>query len=362
MALAAASLIALAAPAARAAPPAAPSEPAAQRSGERAPIEAPPSAAEPVFAVLAHHGFDGERADTGPDTFRVFEQARGRVTRTDAFRWSGEYSVEVRDVAGDGDFPELQGYFDARASGRLYAHFALLVTDPAEPFNVALAGPGGFGLRPDGLAFWLENRDGVLRHVSDGIPKKLLPLAPFTWYQFDLLVDLDRARYQLAVSEEGRDEPLVAVADQPTATAQPGSAVDKFSFIGDRGEDVSRVVYYVDDVVIGADTGAAPPPSSPPAGASSSSSCRGEHGALVDGELRCPDGHSAAECAGDVAVLAGDWRTALNEYTRALASQGETRPLLLKLADAYFLAGDLEHEKAFRERIYGTLDPLDGRR
>jgi hypothetical protein len=362
LALAAASLIALAAPAVRAAPPATPSEPSAQRSGERAGVEAPPSAAEPVFAVLAHHGFDGEHADTGPDTFRVFEQARGRVTRTAAFRWSGEYSVEIRDVAGDGDFPELQGYFDARATGRLFAHFALLVTDPAEPFNVALAGPGGFGLRPDGLAFWLENRDGVLRHVSDGIPKKLLALVPFTWYQFDLLVDLDRARYQLAVSEEGSDDPVVALADQPTATAQPGSAVDKFSFIGDRGEDVSRVVYYVDDVVIGADTGAAPPPFVAPGRRKLFVELTGDHGALVDGELRCPDGLGAAECAGDVAVLDGDWRTALNEYTRVRASQGETRGLLLKLADAYFLAGDLAHEKALRERIYGTLDPLDGRR
>jgi hypothetical protein len=99
-------------------------------------------------------------------------------------------AVEIRDAAGDGDFPELQGYFEKRASGLLFVHFALLVTDPAEPFNVALAGPGHFGLRRDGIAFWLQGRDGVLRHVSDSIPKPLLELAPFTWYQIDLLVDL----------------------------------------------------------------------------------------------------------------------------------------------------------------------------
>ena len=40
---------------------------------------------------------------------------------------------------------------------------------------------------------------------------------------------------------------------RPNATAQAGSAVDKFSFIGDRGTDDSRVVYYVDDVVLGTD-------------------------------------------------------------------------------------------------------------
>ena len=251
-------------------------------------VDAQPSAAEPVFAVLAHHGFDGERADSGPDTFRVFEQARGRVTRTSTFRWSGDFSVEIRDVPRDGDFPELQGYFEPRAAGRLFAHFALLVADPAEPFNVALAGPGGFGLRPDGLAFWLENRDGVLRQVSDGIPKKLLALAPFTWYQFDLLVDLDAGSYRLAVYEEGSEQPLVALTDQPTATAQAGAAVDKFSFIGDRGEDVSRVVYYVDDVVIGADRGLTPPPFIAPGRRKLFVELLGEHGAYVGRRAALP--------------------------------------------------------------------------
>ena len=141
------------------------------------------AAEEPLFSVLAHHDFDGARADTGPDTFRVWETTRGRVERSTLFRWSGDVAVEIRDAAGDGDFPELQGYFPKRATGRLFVHFALLVTDPAEPFNVALAGPGHFALRRDGIAFWLQGREGVLRHVSDSIPKPLLALAPFTWYQ-----------------------------------------------------------------------------------------------------------------------------------------------------------------------------------
>ena len=45
-----------------------------------------------------------------------------------------------------------------------------------------------------------------------------------------------------------------------------------------------------------------------------------------------------------------------------LATQGETQNLLLKLADAAFLAGDLANERALRERIYGTLDPIDNGR
>jgi hypothetical protein len=321
--------------------------------------EAP--AAEPVFAVLAHHGFDDGRDESGPHTFRVFERARGRVTRTPAFRWSGEFSVEVRDVARDGDFPELQGYFDRRAAGRVFAHFALLVVDPAEPFHVALAGPGGFGLRPDGVAFWLENRDGVLRHVSDGIPKRLAVLDPFTWYQFDVLVDLDAGRYRLALYAEGSEEAVVALADQPTATAQPGGAVDKFSFIGDRGEDVSRAVYYVDDVVIGADRGLTPPPFIAPGRRRLFVELLGEHGARVEGALRCPAGLPAAECEGDAALLDGDPKTALAAYGRAVAARGETQALLLKLADAHFLLGDLAAEKALRERIYGTLDSMDRR-
>ena len=338
--------------------------PAGARAPVRVEAEAPTAEApttEPVFAVLTQHGFDS-RTDTGPDTFQVFERARGRVTCTSTFRWSGDFLVEVRDVLRDGDFPELQGYFDRRAEGRLFAHFVLLVADPAEPFNAALAGPGGFFLRPDGIAFWLENRDGVLRHVSDGIPKKLLTLAPFTWYQFDVLVDLDAGRYRLAVYEEGSEALVVSLADQPTATAQLGSTVDKFLFIGDCGEDVSRAVYYVDDVVIGADRGLTPPPFIAPSRRQLFIELLGEHGAWVDGELRCPSGLHSAECAGDAALLDGDPRTALAEYSRAVAAQGETQNLLLKLANAHYLLGDLAAEKALRERIYGTLDPIDGGR
>lgn len=334
------------------------------------PEPAPERAAEPLFSVLAYHDFDGARADTGPDTFRVWETTRGRVERSTLFRWSGDVAVEIRDAAGDGDFPELQGYFEARAAGRLFVHFAFLVTDPAEPFNVALAGPAYFTLRRDGIAFWLQGRDGVLRHVSDSIPKPLLELAPFTWYQVDLLCDLDAGRYDLALYEEGLEEPKVALTDQPNAAAQPGSKVDKFSFIGDTGEDVSRVVYYVDDILIGADAPVELPPfvgpgrrrlfiELLPAGGEAAASgppgavagAGGEPGA--GGETVAAD----AERAGDAALLAGDPAAAKGHYQRALEAGGDPTPLLLKLADAYFLLGDLPAEKALREKIYGSLDP-----
>jgi hypothetical protein len=305
---------------------------------------------EPLFSVLAYHDFDGARADTGPDTFRVWETTRGRVERSTLFRWSGDVAVEIRDAAGDGDFPELQGYFDKRAAGRLFVHFAFLVTDPAEPFNVALAGPGHFGLRRDGIAFWLQGRDGVLRHVSDGIPKPLVELAPFTWYQVDLLIDLGAGHYDLALHEEGLEEPAIALTAQPTATGAPGSGVDKFSFVGDTGEDVSRVVYYVDDILIGADVPVDLPPFKAP----------GRRRLFVEMFPAAQGGEGAAgdaQRAGDAALLAGDPATAYDHYQCALEAGGAPTPLLLKLADACFLLGDLPAEKALRERIYGSLDP-----
>jgi tetratricopeptide (TPR) repeat protein len=46
---------------------------------------------------------------------------------------------------------------------------------------------------------------------------------------------------------------VVARSLQANAANQPGSAVDRFSFIGDEGDDESNVVYYVDDVLLSAD-------------------------------------------------------------------------------------------------------------
>jgi hypothetical protein len=163
--------------------------------------------------------------------------------------------VEIRDVPGDGDFPELQGYFPARRRGVLYAHFALLMTGVEEALNVALAGGAGFRLGEDGIAVWLRTRDGWLEHVTDSIPKKLLRPRPFTWYRIDLAYDVGRGRYDLSVAEEGLAEAVVALRDVPNAASLPGSSVDKFSFIGDAGSDDSSVLYYVDDVLIGTDTG-----------------------------------------------------------------------------------------------------------
>ncbi len=213
-------------------------------------VQGPSLAQEADLGLLVSYSFDEERLDSGPDTFSVFESSKGTVNLTSHYRLSGYTAIEIRDVRGDHEFPELQGYFPVRDSGRLWAHFALLLTDPREELNIALAGPQWFRLGKDGIAFWLTTRDGYLTHVSDSIPKKIFQPRPFVWYHVDLEIDLEGGVYDLRIEEEGSSEPVVELLDQQNAASQPGSAVDKFSFIGDRGQDTSNVVYYVDDVAL----------------------------------------------------------------------------------------------------------------
>jgi hypothetical protein len=208
--------------------------------------------------VLASYSFEDTVA-TGPDTFAIWQGARhvasgrGTVSLNGAFHVSGYRSVELKDVAGDGDFPELQGYFPVRAAGRLFFHFAFLTTDPREELNIALAGPRFFQMAKDGISFWLATREGGLVHISDSIPKKLFPVEAFVWYAVDVTYDVAAGTYALTIHREGQDAPLVALRDQPNTIRQPGSAVDKFSFVGAPYTDTSNADYYVDDVVIGTD-------------------------------------------------------------------------------------------------------------
>jgi hypothetical protein len=213
-------------------------------------VAAPAGAASPPF--LVRYSFDDGLIDTGPDTFTVFRNAKGSVQFSTAFHVSGYRALEIRDVAGDGDFPELQGFFPVRRDGRLFLHFALLTTDPRQELNVAMAGPGWFDLTKDGMALWFIVKNGVLRHVSDRRTRHLLKIKPFTWYGFDVDYDVARGRYDLLVTEEGNPRPVVSLKNQPNASAQAGAAVYVFSFIGDLA-DKSNVVYYLDDVVLGSD-------------------------------------------------------------------------------------------------------------
>lgn len=207
-------------------------------------------AAEPPGTVLASYSFDDD-IPTGPDTFRIFQYSKGTVRLTSAYHVSGYRAIELRDVAGDKSMPEIQGYFPVQSTGRLHAHFSFLTATPKEELNIALAGPRWFQLEKDGIAFWLKSDQGMLVHYSDRIPKKLFPLEAFVWYSVDLVYDVGVGVYDMTIRREGQRNPLVRLIRQKNAPNQPGSAVDKFSFVGSPFVDTSNVVYYVDDIVIG---------------------------------------------------------------------------------------------------------------
>jgi len=206
---------------------------------------------------LVSYSFDDDRLDAGPDTFRIFEHSRGTARLSPEFRYSGYYSVEIRDAADDGGFPELQGYFPMQESGTLYVHFAFMTPVPQEPFNIALAGPEWFRMKRDGIGFWLKNRQGYFYHVSDSMPKRLAPIEPFTWYLVDLTYRVDAGTYDLVIREEYEEQPLVAIQQAANTTHSPNSKVDVFSFIGDLPDEANAVIY-VDDIEIRSDRIEAP--------------------------------------------------------------------------------------------------------
>jgi hypothetical protein len=313
-------------------------------------LAAVPAAAAEPSPILVSYSWDDGNTETGPDTFWVSRKARGNVQLSSAFRASGSQSVEIRDAAGDHDFPELQGYFPEMRTGWLVIHFALLVIDPQEELNIALAGPRGFELSEDGIALWLATRDGNLIQTTDSIPKRLLRLKPFTWYGIDADYDIVRGRYDLRIFEEGIEEPVVSLKDVPNAGSHPGSAVSMFSFISDLA-DRSNVVYYVDDVVVATDRKIKLPRFIAPG--------RREYFVEKHPAPAVTEGEPEAirlERQGDAAFLVRDLREAQRLYEEALKTSESRATLLLKLSDISFLMGDLAAEKALREKIFGSLD------
>lgn len=220
-----------------------------------APLQTPgPAVLDPDDPrILVWYDFDGEDVETGPWTLTAYEDAQGSVVVTTRQRLSGWRSVEIRDVAGDGDFAELQGFFRELDSGTLYVHFALMLAHPGEPANVALAGPSHFRLVRDGIAIWLKIRDGHLLEVTAGEDRELIPLDALTWYGVDLAYHVEKGAYDLEVRSEA-GEVLASERDVPNAVGLPGSRVHKFSFIGDTpGRDRSDAVLWVDDLLLVAD-------------------------------------------------------------------------------------------------------------
>ena len=198
--------------------------------------------------VMVHYDFDHALAEVGPDTYHIFRYTHGKVGLSEAYKYSGWRSLKIEDVAGDGGFPELQGYFQVIDSGKLYFHFALMVVETRERFNIALAGKSHFRLKKHGIGFWLDNEGGNLRHYVGGEPVELFALEPFLWYQVDLVYDIDRGQYALVIENE-YGQRLVELEASANAVGMPGSTVNMYSFIGDL-EDRQNAAYYVDDVLL----------------------------------------------------------------------------------------------------------------
>jgi len=199
---------------------------------------------------LVSYSFDDGRVETGPDSFVVFEHANGRVDLSEDYYVTAPESVVIEDVPGNGEFPELQGYFPQVDDGKLYVQFYLMPTQRDQELNVALAGPARFNVEPQGIALWLIFRNGRIEHVTDAVAEVLLPrFDPFQWYRFDIVYDVGAGTYDVAVGV-GDDAPLVRLRKQPNASGSPGSSVGIFSFIGDL-RDRSSVRYYIDSLNIG---------------------------------------------------------------------------------------------------------------
>jgi len=140
---------------------------------------------------IARLSFDDTGLDLGVEDYQFYRNSKGFIDVSQNIYLSGNKSLEIQEKSFDGNFVELQGQFPTKIKGVLHFSFAFLVENPKETFNVALAGPEHFSMRKNGMSFWLSSKNGILRHYSDSIPKKLMKIEPYEWYFVDLLLYLE---------------------------------------------------------------------------------------------------------------------------------------------------------------------------
>jgi tetratricopeptide (TPR) repeat protein len=83
-------------------------------------------------------------------------------------------------------------------------------------------------------------------------------------------------------------------------------------------------------------------------------------GRYAEAVARRSEGAAAApwlERAGDAAVFRDDLAAAIGRYEEAARLEPERASALLKLSDLYYATRDLERERHYRGKIYGTLRP-----
>lgn len=331
--------------------------PASGEAQDGSAIPKTPKPAEEPSPILASYDFE-EPTPSGPDTFWLRER-EGGVDLSSAFRVHGERSLHLREVPGDRDFSEFLVYFDERKSGAVFVQFYLLLTDTASTLNVGLAGSGWF-LNPTrhGHAVWIESGAGELRHRSAAGFATLFEPRVFTWYFIDLVYDVDRGRYDLAIFEEGVERPVVDVRGVRNYADADGSSVRYLSLIGDL-EDEDRIDFFVDDLLVASDPGVLHKPFVAPGRrrffVDRLAVSRRENEAKSDGSAHL----ERLEAAADLAFARRRLDVAAEIYER-LSDRPELRVRMwLKLADVAHLRGDAERERELREAIYGRLDVED---
>lgn len=209
--------------------------------------------------LLVDYHFDHYQIDTGPDTLRIFEYTKGSVRLSSEFRYSGFHSVQIQDYAQDGGFAELQGYFPMLNAGELQIQFTMMTPTPNESFNIALAGPAWFRLRPNGIGFWLSSDQGYLSRVAGKDRHRLFAIEPLVWYLVTLRYDIDAGRYDLRIVHEYQQQAIVDLRNVPNTNSTPGSKVYVFSFIGDL-PDQQNALLFIDDLQIHSSESVSPTP------------------------------------------------------------------------------------------------------
>lgn len=341
--------------------------------------------------VLAWYEFE-TGTPAGPDTVWVRQRGGSEVSLSSAFRFSGERSLHITEVAGNRDFAEFLAYLPERKTGLLAVQFYLLLTDSQQRLNVGLAGDQWF-LSPDknGQTFWLQVGDGMFRHRpgsasrpaeldSDDGWRDLFEPRLFAWYLVDLVVDIDRGTYDLAIHEEAGERPVVDLRGVHTFGGHAGSAVRYFSLIGDL-EDQAHFDFFVDDLLIASDPAVRHRPFVAPgrrrmfvemlAARPRARLTRTERGDLLVAARGWLDEHYdlsvrigesrlvELEHAADEAFLAGELELAERVYNRLASEPGHGVVSMLKIADIAHLRGDVATERRLRERIYGRLEIED---
>ena len=195
-------------------------------------LSALPAAAQPELShqehpeaspILAYYDFETS-TPSGPDTFWVREPGGGEVALSRAFRVTGERSLHISEVPQNRDFAEFLAYFRERQEGTIFIQFYLLLTDVEERFNFGLAGQNWFlSKEKDGHAVWLQAADGFFRHQPNEGWEDLFAPRLFAWYFIDLVYQIDLGTYDLAIYEEGIDQPLVDLHGARTLNGHPGS-------------------------------------------------------------------------------------------------------------------------------------------